>query len=343
MGSSIFMSDGCCRVHPNIIDALVQANNGYSLSYGYDDYTQIATQIFRDYFGKEVEVFFVANGTAANTLTIKSLIRSYDALICSEDAHLNKNEGGAIEAVVGSKLVTVKSYFGKIDCDDLQEKVKLIGDPYMPQPKLIVLSQATEFGTVYSLAELQIIKDIARKNKLFLYMDGARLANAAAYLDVSLKKICEEFDAVFFGNTKNGGMFGEAVIFFNIELAKQFKYMQKQNLQLIPKTRFIATQYIALFEDNLWLNNAMVSNLMAKTLARELSLINGISILYPVEANLVFVKIPPRIINRILQKFCLSVIDKEAGIVRFVTSFDTKEKEISLLKSFIEHLLVDQS
>ncbi len=336
MSNHIFTSDNCSGVHPEILSSISKVNYGYALSYGDDKYTKTAINLFKDNFGDDIDVYFVANGTAANALSIKTLLKSHEALICLEHAHLHENECGAIEAIVGSKILPIKSYIGKIRCTDIEPKLECLGSLYLAQPKLIALTKATEFGTVYSIDELNQIKEFAKRNQLLLYMDGARLANAAAYLKTSLKEICDGFDAIFFGNTKNGGLFGEALIFFNPKLSQNFRFIQKQNLQLLPKNRFIAAQFIALFENDLWLKNALNSNDMAQKLANELSLIPGIKIIYPTEVNLVFAQLQPEIIKYLLNKVSLSIVDEEIGIIRLATSFDTKINDINHFISLIK-------
>ncbi len=339
MKKHIFTSDNCSGVHPEIVNYMCKATDEHDFAYGDDKYTRTAINLFKDHFGDDIDVHFVANGTAANTLAIKKLLKSHEALICSECAHLNENECGAIEAIVGSKVLPIKSSQGKIHCDNIKPKLNGLGNLYLAQPKLISLTQATEFGTVYSIDELSQIKEFAKKNQLFLYMDGARLANAAAHLNTSLKKICDGFDAVFFGSTKNGGMFGEALIFLNSKLSQDFRFIQKQNLQLIPKTKFIAAQYIALLKDNLWLKNALNSNRMAQILSNELALIPGVTILYPTEANLVFAQVNPGVVQLLLENTCLSVVDEKNGIIRLATSFDTNKNDILHFTSLIKQLM----
>ena len=257
------------------------------------------------------------------------MLKPHQAIFCSDVAHLHENEGGAIEAISGNKILPIESYFGKINISSIATAFNKLGCLYTAQPKLISISQATELGTVYSASELKEIKTFAKKHSLLLHIDGARLANAAVFLNMDLKEICDGVDIFSFGCTKNGGIFGDALIFSNNNLSEDFFFLQKQNLQLTPKTRYISAQYIAMFENDLWKTNAKNSNMMAIELSKKLSKIEEISILYPTEINMIFVKLPPYLIAPLLETNDFSIIDQQEGIIRLVTSFDTTETDIN--------------
>ncbi|OGT25898.1 MAG: hypothetical protein A3I77_01385 [Gammaproteobacteria bacterium RIFCSPLOWO2_02_FULL_42_14] len=329
MPKNNFLSDNCSPVDKKIFDCLIKANTGKVYSYGDDDWTENAIDLMKQHFGKKADIYFLSNGTAANALAMKSTLKRHQAIICSDVAHLHENESGAIEAVSGNKILPIKSKLGKINVGNIAMALNKLGCIYTAQPKLISISQATELGTVYSINELKEIKAFAKEHNLLLHIDGARLANAAVFLKTDLKEICDSADIFSFGCTKNGGIFGDALIFSNNNLSEDFFFLQKQNLQLTPKTRYISAQYIAMFENDLWKTNAQNANMTAIELSKKLSQIEEVSILYPIEINMIFVKLPPCLIVPLLETNDFSIIDKQEGIIRLVTSFDTTETDIN--------------
>jgi threonine aldolase len=332
-----FASDNYSGVHPEVMNALARANHGHAGSYGNDEYTKRTVDKFKDIFGKDIDVFFVYNGTGANVLGLSSLTQPFHSILCSEHAHILVDESTAPETFTGCRLVPVPSRQGKISPDELEKKIQRVGDQHHPQPRVVSLSQATEYATVYHPDEVKAISTLAKKNNLYLHMDGARIANAAVYLDQEFSTFTRDagVDVLSFGGTKNGMMFGEAVIFFNTELAKSFIYRRKQGMQLHSKTRFIAAQFEALLSTDLWKRNAGHANAMAALLAREVSGIKGVTITQPVEANGVFATLPAGIITSLQHENFFYIWNEARSEVRWMCSWDTTEEDV---KTFSEKL-----
>lgn len=330
-----FASDNNAGVHPEIMKAIIEANQGYVPAYGDDPYTTAAIARFKEHFGPEIEVFFVYNGTGANVLGLQALTRPINAIITPETAHIATDEGGAAERFTGCKLLTVPSKDGKLTVDQIEPFLDVWGNQHHNQPKVVSITQATELGTVYTPAEIKAIAGFVHQRGMYLHMDGARLANAAAGLGCKLNEIsgAAGVDVLSFGGTKNGLMFGEAVVFFNPELARDFKYLRKQGMQLGSKMRFVGAQFERLLRDDLWLKNAENANKMARLLGTELAKIPGIVITQKIEANGVFAKFPRQIIPIAQERYLFYVWDENASIVRLMNSFDTTEEDVF---SFVE-------
>lgn len=339
-----FASDNNAGVHPQILKAIAEANKGHVIAYGDDEYTARAVQIFRTHFGKECEIFFVFNGTAANVLGIKALTHSYHSIICSDIAHLQVDECGAPEKYTGCKLLTVPSPDGKLTAEGIKTHLHGFGFEHHSQPRVISITQSTEMGTVYSIEEIKRISALARQYGLYLHMDGARLANAAVSLNCQLQEVTREagVDVLSFGGTKNGMMYGEAIVFFDPRLAEDFKYIRKQGMQLGSKMRFISAQFIALFEDDLWQKNARHANTMAGYLEQRLREIPEIKITQPVQANAVFAIVPAEYIATLQKKFFFYVWNEFTNEVRWMTSFDTTEEDIDLFVTEIRQLFTQK-
>lgn len=325
-----FGSDNFSGVLPEVFNALKEAAYGHQHSYGEDVFSKKAIQDFRHIFGEDIEVYFVYNGTGANILAISAFTRPFHAVICAETAHINTDECGAIQKQTGCKLLTVPTFDGKLNVGLIQNHMHGFGDQHHSQPKLISLTECTELGTVYTPEELKEICDFAHAHGLYVHMDGARLANAVAYLGCDPRDLTVRagIDVLSFGGTKNGMMFGEAVIFFNTSVCPDVKYIRKQAMQLHSKTRFIAAQFSAVLKDGLWLKTAGHANRMAEKLAKEAALIPGVRITQEVQGNEVFAIIPRNKIG-VLQEECFFYIwDENASEVRWVCSFDTTENDI---------------
>jgi len=328
--SRSFASDNNSGVHPQILKAIANAGSGHVVAYGSDNYTDRAVKKFRTIFGKDTEVFFVFNGTAANVLALAAMTKSYHAVICSQFAHLHMDECGAPEKFTGNKLLTIPTLDGKINLEGIKKQFAGQGDQHHVQAKVISITQVTELGTVYSVKEIKAITKFAHENDLYVHMDGARIANAAASLGLGLKQATRDLgiDVLSFGGTKNGLLFGEAVVFFNTKLAHDFKFIRKQGMQLASKMRFIAAQFDELLTDDLWLRNARHSNRMAQLLYNELQNIPGIKIPRKTVANSVFAQIPKKVISKLQKEYFFYVWDDEKSEVRWMTSFDTQEEDI---------------
>jgi threonine aldolase len=325
-----FASDNNAGVHPRILKAIAAANDGHVVAYGDDPYTAAAVTKFREHLGKNVDVHFVFGGTGANVLGLKAVTEPFHAIICAETAHINVDECGAPEKFTGCKLLSVPTNDGKITVDQIKPFLHGVGFEHHVQPRVISISQSTEMGTVYTPSEVKTLADFAHKHDMLLHVDGARIANAAVSLKADLKQITNDVgvDIMSFGGAKNGMMYGEAVVFFDQCLAKDFKYIRKQGTHLASKMRFISAQFETLLSNSLWRKNAAHANRMARILARELAKIGRIKITQKVEANGVFAIVPKRYVAPLQKKYFFYVWNEETSEVRFMTSFDTTEDDI---------------
>jgi threonine aldolase len=338
-----FASDNYSGMHPHVLEALGDANQGHQPAYGADPLTQKAKQAFKKIFGNQIEVFFVFNGTASNVLALKTLTDSFNSIICSDCAHINQDECGAPESFLGTKLVTVPNNGGKISAEQILKKISRLGDQHHSQAKVISITQSTEYGTVYAPDEIKEISCLARAKNMFLHMDGARFSNATASLDLDPRENSIEagVDVLSFGGTKNGLACAESVIFFNPELAKNFKFIRKQSMQLASKMRFISAQFLALLEDDLWLKNARHANSMAKYLSEGLSGISWLSITQKVQANAVFISVPQNLIKTIQENYPCYLWNEDKSELRLMTAFDMAQADIDELVGFLKGLNPD--
>jgi threonine aldolase len=339
-----FASDNNSGVHPAVFQAMEAANSGHVPGYGNDEYTQKAIAIFQEKFGPETEVFFVFNGTGANVLGLSTVTRSFNSIICAETAHIAEDECGAPEKFSGCKLLPVETTNGKLTPEAIHRHLKGFDFEHHSQPRVISISQVTEMGTIYQPDEIRALADLAHQNNMLLHMDGARIANAAAALNLDFKTFTKDcgVDVLSFGGTKNGMMMGEAVLFFNRALAEQTKYIRKQSMQLYSKMRFVGAQFIAYFENDLWKQTAAHSNKMAKLLEAEVAKIPEIKLTQPVEANGVFAIVPKEIIEPLKQRFFFYMWNETISEVRWMTSFDTTEEEIYEFTALIKKLIKDK-
>lgn len=311
--------------------AITAANAGHVIAYGDDVYTARALKKFREHFGKDAEVFFVFGGTGANILGLKAATQPHHAVICAETAHINVDECGAPEKFTGCKLLGVRTPDGKLTPDQIKPLLHEVGFEHHVQPRVISISQATEMGTVYTPRELKALARFAHDHNLLMHLDGARIANAAAGLNVNLRAITKDagVDILSFGGAKNGMMYGEAVVFFDKRLAADFKYTRKQGAQLPSKMRFISAQFETLLTDDLWRRNAAHANRMAQLLVAELAEIPQLTITQKVQANGVFATLPRRYVPLLQKKYFFYVWNEERSEVRLMTSFDTTEEDIA--------------
>ncbi|MBV9484215.1 MAG: low specificity L-threonine aldolase [Acidobacteria bacterium] len=336
-----FASDNNAGVHPQILNAIAEANQGHVVGYGEDPYTRSAVAKFEEHFGDEIEVFFVFNGTAANVLSLTALTRSYHAVLCTQSAHIYTDECGAPERFTGCKLIPVPSPGGKLTVESVRSACHGIGDQHHVQPRVIGITQATEVGTVYAPEEIRILSRFAHERGMFVHLDGARIANAAVTLGQSLREATRDLgvDVLSFGGTKNGLMGAEAVVFFEKELAENFLYVRKQGMQLASKMRFMAVQLEALLSNGLWRSNACHANQMAKLLEEEVRKIPQLEIVYPVEANAVFVRMPREMISRVQEQYFFYLWNEEQSVVRWMCSFDTSEEDIRKFTKLVRETL----
>lgn len=336
-----FASDNYSGVHPTIMEAIIQANDGHVSSYGNDDYTRRAELLFKKHFGEQAEAFFVFLGTAANVLCLSAAAKPFEAIICTDLAHINVDECGAPERFGGFKLLTVPTLDGKLDINLAKKHLENVGFEHHVQPRIISISQTTELGTVYTPQEIAEIADFAHQNGLLLHVDGARLSNAAAALGLPFKAFTTDLgvDLLSFGGTKNGMMFGEAVVFLNPSLSKGFKYLRKQSMQLASKMRFISAQFEAYLSNDQCINTASHANKMAKYLAESVKDIPQVKITQSVDANAVFA-IFPKEITPVLQETSFFYLWNESlNEARWMASWDISESDIDhFVKKIVEAL-----
>jgi threonine aldolase len=330
MDSRGFASDNNAGVHPEILEEIRSVNKGHVIGYGDDPYTEEARDLFCQHLGADTETFFVFTGTAANVLGITAVTRSWNSVIAAFTAHVEQDECGAPEKFSGCKVLTVDTPDGKINPEMLRKHMHGFDFEHHSQPKVVSITQATELGTVYSPEEISELADYAHKRDMLIHMDGARIANAAVYLDLPFKAFTTEagVDILSFGGTKNGMMFGEAVCFLRPGLSDNFKYIRKQGMQLASKMRFISAQYIAYFRKELWKKLAMHSNSMAQLLFSKVKDLEGIKITQPVQANGVFVILPDEIAKILQERYFFYPWDDNMSEYRWMTSWDTSEDDI---------------
>ena len=325
-----FASDNNAGVHPEVLEAITRVNQGHVVAYGDDPFTRSAIAKFKEHFGDGIEVFFTFNGTGANVLSLQSLNRPYHAVLCSEFAHIYTDECGAPEKHTGCKLIPLPHQDGKITLDSVRHAYHGIGDQHHVQARVISITQSTEMGTVYRPEEIQALAAFAHEHEMFLHVDGARIANAAASLGQTLIQATRDLgvDVLSFGGTKNGIMGGEAVVFFNRALSVDFLYLRKQGMQLASKMRFIAAQFEALLTNDLWRRSAEHANRMAQVLKAEVDKIPQVRVVWEVEANGVFAQIPQHAIAKIKERYFFYPWIEEECIVRWMCSFDTTEDDV---------------
>jgi len=342
MENRFFASDNCSGIHPEILKAIEEANHGHVKGYGYDAYTEKATADFKEIFGEDIDVFFVYSGTGANVLALESCIRPYEAVICSDMAHIHTDEAGAPERHLMSKLILLPSEHGKINASQIPPVLTGRGVEHHVQPAVVSLTQSTEYGTLYSTDELNAITSLAKEEHLKVHLDGARFSNAVASLGTKALENIKSggIDVMSFGGTKNGMMMGEALVFFNRELAHNFLYRRKQGMQLASKMRFISAQFSAFFKNDLWLHLARHSNNMAQLLRESLSEIAEIHITRPVEVNAVFCIMPAEISERMQKQFPFYTWNELTNEVRLMCSWDTHESDIEAFTKALKQELM---
>jgi len=325
-----FASDNTAGMCPEVVEAFLKANHGGLPSYGNDQLTQHAADMLRELFETDCEVFFVFNGTAANSLALASCCQSYHSVISFSHAHIQDDECGAPEFFSnGTKLLGAAGTNGKISAAAIEELVTKRSDVHYPKPRVASVTQSTEYGTVYQLAELKTIRAVTKRHKLVTHMDGARFANGIASLNVAPKKVTWQagIDVLCFGGTKMGMAGSEAVIFFNRDLALDFEYRCKQAGQLASKMRFMAAGWVGMLENGAWLKHAQHANACARALAKRLKDEANLSPVYPVDANAVFVTLPEKLV-RGLHERGWEIHDFGWGAYRFMCSWATTQADL---------------
>lgn len=328
-GRKSFGSDNYAGAHPEVVRAIAHANAGDSRPYGDDQWTRRATTELTEAFGAR-DSLLVFNGTAANVLGIGLLLQPHEAVICAESSHLNVDECGATERILGNKLLTVPTPDGKLTPDLVRSRLAGRGDVHRAQPRVVQVAQVTELGTCYSLDELRELSDFCQAEGLYLHVDGARLANAAAYLDCELADLAAGIDVLSFGGTKNGALAAEAVVVMRDQFVADGPFYRKQQMQLGSKMRFVAAQFTALMDDKLWLRSAQHANAMAARLAAGLADIPGVAIRYPVQSNAVFAVLRPECIAGLRREWTFYIWNEGENVVRWMTAFDTTEEDVDV-------------
>jgi threonine aldolase len=323
-----FGSDNHAGTHPEVMRAIVEANSGDAVAYGADPWTERAVGELKRLTDAGGEVYLVLNGSGANVLGLGLLLARHEAVICAETAHINTDECGSAERILGTKLLTVPAPGGKLTPDLIAQRLTGRGDEHFAQPGVVAVTQSTELGTCYSLAELRAIKQFCAANQLRVFLDGARLANAVAHLGCSAAEIASCADVLSFGGTKNGAMGVEAVIVMSQADAVNARYLRKQHMQLSSKMRFLGAQFNALLTDDLWLRNALHANAMATRLATGLVGMPGVEVEYPVEADAVFARLEPGHVAALQRDWTFHVWDESTSTVRWMTAFDTEESDV---------------
>lgn len=348
-----FGSDNHSGISPEVLRAIADANTDHALAYGDDEWCARTESFFLDAFGSQAKVYFVFNGTGANVLNIDAMCRSHEAVVCAETAHINVDECGAPQRVVGCRLLTVDTPDGKLTPALVRTRLHGFGFEHHSQPRAISISQPTELGTLYSLDEISALADLAHEYNMYLHMDGARLANAAVALGCSFKEMTTDLgvDCLSFGGTKNGLLMGESVVILNPTLDVDLKYRRKQMTQLCSKMRFMAAQFEAYLQgvkgsertnaENimpLWYRNAAHSNAMAQLLYKEVHSL-GVKVMYPVQVNSVFVQLPADVWHALQKEYFFYDWDEAENIVRWMCSFDTTEEDIHAFITTLKTLL----
>jgi len=331
-----FASDNYSGIHPEILQAMTEANGAHQIAYGEDVYTARLKEVFIEQFGDGVEAFPVFNGTGANVTGLQSMLPRWGAVICSATAHIHNDEGGAPEHVGGFKLLPVATPDGKLTPELIDQEAWGWGDEHRAQPLVVAITQTTELGTAYTVDEVRAIADHAHAKGMTVHMDGARISNAAASLDVPLRAFTRDagVDVLSFGGTKNGMMLGECIVVLNPAASTGLKFLRKSNMQLSSKMRFVSAQLIALLDGDLWLRNAAHANAMAARLrgALESALadgaITGLAFGQATQANAIFATLPPGVADRLRETFRFYDWDASKNEVRWMCGFDTTEADI---------------
>jgi threonine aldolase len=323
-----FASDNYAPILPEALDAIAAVNHGHAVSYGADETTARLQTVIGRQFGPGATAFPVFNGTGANVVGLRAMLRPWQGVICAETAHLNVDEGGAPETLAGIKLLTVPTPDGKLTPAIAARRIVRLGDEHVVQPGVISVTQSTELGTLYSIEELRALGDLAHAHGMLFHIDGSRLANAGAALDAELRDFTTDVgaDVISLGGTKIGLLAAEAVVVLNPELTPSLLYLRKQSMQLASKMRFVSAQLLALFEDDLWRRAAGRANAMAARLAEGVR--DAVTITQPVDANAVFAVLPPGRAEDLREEWFFYTWDEATGEVRWMCSWDTTEEDV---------------
>ncbi len=336
-----FASDNNSGVHPLVMEALRRANDDHAVGYGDDPWTEEAIRKIREVFTPDCEPLFVFNGTGSNAVALQLCTRPYHSIICAETAHIYVDECGSPARMTGCQIRPVATPDGKLTPDLIRPYLCHFGEQHHSQPGVIYLSQCTELGTVYKPEEITALTELAHRHGMYVHMDGARLANACAALNLGFRELTADcgVDVLSFGGTKNGLMLGESVIVFNEVLKKEAYFVRKQSAQLASKMRYLSCQFTAYLTDDLWLKNATHANRMGALLYDGLKELPGVSFTQKVESNQLFLTMPRRVVDELLKSYFFYFWNEDIGEIRFVTSFDTKKEDIEELLQSVKKLL----
>lgn len=328
-----FASDNYAPVHPDVLAALADVNIGHTTAYGNDPWTAQAKDLLRRHVGApEADVHLVFNGTGANVVGLSTLLERWETVICADTAHINVDEGGAPERLLGVKLMALPTPDGKLRPEQVASMVIRRGDIHFAQPRVVSITQSTEWGTLYTPAEIRALADVAHEHDMFLHMDGARIANAAAALNLPIAEFTSAagVDVLSFGGTKNGMMGAEAVVIMHPGRGTRLGHLAKQSMQLSSKMRYAAAQFIAMFGSDLWLQNAQHANAMAKRLADGIRGLDGVEFMQPQQVNSLFVRLPHGVIKPLQDEFHFYDWIESERIVRLMCSWDTTETDVDV-------------
>lgn len=336
-----FASDNYAGVHPEVLQALLEANDGHVPAYGRDPYTERLQEVVAGHFGPGAQAYPVFTGTAANVLSLQALLPPWGAVVCTETAHIHTDENGAPERVGGIKLLTVRSADGRLTPELLHEQAWGFGDEHRAQPCAVSLTQSTELGTVHTPEQVRAVADAAHALGMAVYMDGARLSNAAAGLGLPLRAFTTDagVDVLSLGGTKNGLLAAEAVVVLDPARVTGLAYLRKMDMQLASKMRFLSAQLVALYEGDLWLRSARHANAMAARLCESLAELPQVRITRPVQANAVFAVLPPGVADRVREQVRFYDWDRRTGEVRWMCAFDTTEDDVAALVAAVRAAL----
>jgi threonine aldolase len=338
-GKICLASDNWTSAHPLIVKAVVEANEGHAAAYGSDPWTEEAQKLIQEVFKSKCKVLMVPTGTGANVFALRLSCRAHESAICTDIAHIHSQESGAAEAIVGCKLLTVPHRGGKMTSEEVLKKLKTerAFGKHSTSPRVLSITQSTESGTVYSLEELKALSKLCKAEGLFLHIDGSRLYNAAAGLNVHLHDIihASSADILSLGGTKNGLMGAESLLIFNPHLQEGSDHLQKQTLQLLSKMRYLSAQYIPFFKNDLWRTLATQANQKAQEIASIIKAIPQLSLNYPVETNQIFFTAPTAWIPLIQEKIFCYPWDEAKNELRFIASWNTSEQDVKDVKSIL--------
>jgi len=340
-----FASDNYAGVDPEVLEAMTRANGGHVPSYGDDVYTNRLQEVFRGHFGDRATAYPVFNGTGANVVALQAATQRWHSVICAESAHIHVDECGAPEKMGGLKLLTVPAPLGKLTPESIDSQAWAFDDEHRAQPGVVSITQSTELGTLYTVDEVAAIVERAHGRGMAVHLDGARIANAAAALEVPLAAFTTDLgvDIVSFGGTKNGLMFGECVVVLNPQAVRGMDYIRKSSMQLASKMRFVSAQFDALLSGDLWLRNARHANAMAQRLEAAVRSTPGAKVQRPVQANAVFAVLPRDVTERLQTRYPFYVWDEQTGEVRWMTSFDTTETDVDSFATALQQEMATQA